>query len=240
MINALKNYGGPSCVLIQETKLRLPGTFKIPGYQVFEKTRSGLGGGLLTAIDINLSPMLISSGVDDIELLVVQVMVGKLKIRIFNRYGPQENAKSKILAFWQEFEKGIINAKEDNCLVLIEMDTNAKLGHELIKNDPHKISYNGTLLRDIIQRQNLTCLNAHELCQGSIMQHRKTVLGDEKAILDFVIVCDQLVAHFQRMIIDEKRAKHLLLTLFRPGFENPYSGQRGAEKTPPLENQHRI
>lgn len=59
------------------------------------------------------------------------------------------------------------------------------------------------------QRQNLTCLNAHELCQGSITRHRKTVLGDEKAILDFVIVCDQLVAHFQRMIIDEKRANIL-------------------------------
>ena len=84
LINALKNYGGPSCVLIQETKLRLPGTFKIPGYQVLQKTRSGLGGGLLTAIDINLSPTLISSGGDDIELLVVQVMVGKLKIKRMN------------------------------------------------------------------------------------------------------------------------------------------------------------
>ena len=66
------------------SKLRLPDTFKIPGYQVFEKTRSGLGGGLLTAIDINLSPMLISSGGDDIELLVVQVMVRKLKIKRMN------------------------------------------------------------------------------------------------------------------------------------------------------------
>ena len=25
-----------------------------------------------------------------------------------------------------------------------------------------------------------------------------------------------------------------ILTLFRPGFENPYSGQGGAEKAPPL------
>ena len=67
LIYSLKNYGGPSCVLIQETKLRTPGTLKIPGYQIFEKTRTGLGGGLLTAIDNNLSPVLISSGENDTE-----------------------------------------------------------------------------------------------------------------------------------------------------------------------------
>ena len=34
--NALKFYGQPSCVAIQETKLR-SNNFKIPGYQVFQK-----------------------------------------------------------------------------------------------------------------------------------------------------------------------------------------------------------
>ena len=71
----MSNFGGPSCVLLQETKLRHPGTFKIPGYQIFEKLRSGLGGGLLTAIDESLSPMLICTGKEneDTEILVVQI-----------------------------------------------------------------------------------------------------------------------------------------------------------------------
>ena len=35
----------------------------------------------------------------------------------------QENEiKGKVLAFWEEFEKEIIHAKEEDCLVLIEMD----------------------------------------------------------------------------------------------------------------------
>ena len=42
LINSINILGYPSCVLIQESKLRFPGTFKIPVYQVFEKTRSGL------------------------------------------------------------------------------------------------------------------------------------------------------------------------------------------------------
>ena len=62
LLNAIQKLGGPSCVLIQETKLRFPGTFPMPGYQIFEKIRKGLGGGLLTAVDENLSPMLISEG----------------------------------------------------------------------------------------------------------------------------------------------------------------------------------
>ena len=75
LLNTLANYGNPSCVLIQETKLRFPGTFKIPGYQIFEKVRAGLGGGLLTAIDENLSPVLISTGSDEAEILVIQILV---------------------------------------------------------------------------------------------------------------------------------------------------------------------
>ena len=62
----------PSVITIQETKLRKSGTFRIPGYQVFEKVRNGFGGGLLTAVDENLLPVLISTGNDDeSEILVV-------------------------------------------------------------------------------------------------------------------------------------------------------------------------
>ena len=76
LLSAMKKYGGPSCVLIQESKLRFPGTFRIPGYQIFEKTRKGFGGGLLTAIEESLNPMLISTGPDEIEILVIQILVG--------------------------------------------------------------------------------------------------------------------------------------------------------------------
>ena len=202
----MKNFGNPSCVLLQETKLRFPGTFKLPGYQVFEKIRKGQGGGLLTAIAENLSPVLISTGSEEVEILVVQVSVGKFKIRILNGYGPQETeVKGKILAFWQQFEAEIIDAKENNCFVMIEIDANAKLGPSVIKKDIHNITENGSLLLDILRRQNLTCLNGHIKCKGSVTRHRRTIHGDEKSIIDFIIVCDQLLPFFDLMIVDEKR-----------------------------------
>ena len=94
-------------------------------------------------------------------------------------------------------------------MVLIEMNANAKLGSNYITHDSHAISDNGKLLRDLLQRQNLTCLNSHELCEGTITRHRKTILGDEKAVLDFMIACDQLTPYLERMVVDEKRVNIL-------------------------------
>ena len=172
-----------------------------------------MGGGLLTAVEEGLSPVLICSGSNEAEILVVQIVVGKYKIRVINGYGPQENEnKEKVYLFWQQFEKEIINAKIENCLILAELDANAKLGTEFLKNDPNPISDNGKILLDIIERQQLVCLNKHKWCEGSITRHRNTINGAEKSIIDFVIVCDQLLPYFQRMVIDEKREN--ILTKF--------------------------
>ena len=50
------------------------GSIKINDYQVFDKIRPGLGGGLLTAIRQSLSPDLISPIKDDVEILVAKLI----------------------------------------------------------------------------------------------------------------------------------------------------------------------
>ena len=108
----------PSAITLQETKLRKVGSFKIPGYQIFEKVRSGFGGGLLTAVDEKLLPVLISTGIDEnSEILVVQVKTQNHNIRIINAYGPQEEngKKDGKYDFWQELEQEVISAKEESC-----------------------------------------------------------------------------------------------------------------------------
>ena len=50
----------PTIITLQETKVKKAGKIKLKGYQIFEKTRTlGGGGGLLTAVDQNLNPVLI-------------------------------------------------------------------------------------------------------------------------------------------------------------------------------------
>ena len=183
-LDSLKNniniFNQPSCILIQETKLRQLGNIDLPGYQVFQLNRSGEGGGLLSAIDINLDPVLVGVGDDELELLVVQIKVGHLDVRVFNAYGPQEDDTAASLNFWHGLEKEIIKAKQENCCILLEMDANAKL-----ESESRLSSGNGKYMQDMVNRQNLTVLNNSNLCKGRITRHRITKNKEEK----FILVC---------------------------------------------------
>ena len=85
------------------------------------------------------------------------------------------------------------------------MDANAKLGFEVIPNDPNPQSKNGLMLWSLIQRNNLHVVNATDLCEGVITRHRITKVQEEKAVLDYIIVCDELFKHVTKMIVDEER-----------------------------------
>ena len=135
-INELK----PSAITIQESKLTRTGQIKLKGYQIFEKIRpSGQGGGLLTAVDEDLLPVLVSTGSEEeTELITIQVRVGKHDIRIINAYGPQEmDSNETLFNFWGEVEKEVIAAKENNCMLVLQMDANAKIGKQKLKDDPN-------------------------------------------------------------------------------------------------------
>ena len=122
LIENISVFKYPSCITLQETKLRKCGTVKLSEYQVFEKVRAGLGGGLLTAIDKNLNPVLIEAINDESEILVVQCQLGENKVRIINGYGPQEDdLTGNRLMFWQCLEQEIVAAKNSNCLILIQI-----------------------------------------------------------------------------------------------------------------------
>ena len=82
--------------------------------------------------------MLISTGEDENEIMTIQVDVGSHRIRIINAYGPQEDdSTQKVLSFWQEIEAEVLTAKDNDCMIIIEMDANAKVGNTVIKGDPH-------------------------------------------------------------------------------------------------------
>ena len=199
LLNIINIFDRPSCITIQETKLRNSGSYKIPGYQVFQLNRHGFGGGLLTAVHDDLAPVLVTVD-EEVELLVVQVKIGNKKIRIFNGYGPQENNPDESLNFWSALEKEIILSKQENCCILIQMDANAKLESTL-----HKMSENGRLLLNLVQQQNLFIFNELPICKGMVTRHRITKNGEEKATLDYIVGCDELSTFVENVLIDEDR-----------------------------------
>ena len=203
LINKFK----PSVISLQETKLTRSGLIKVLGYQIFENVRKNKkGGGLLTAADDDLNPVLISTGSDENEILTIQADLGENKLRIINAYGPQEDEdRQRVLSFWQEIETEVINARDNNCLLIVQLDANAKVGNKVIKNDPNQMSDNGQIMFDIIQRQNLDIANASDVCLGTITRER--VAGDktEKSVIDYLIICEKMKTFLNKMIIDEDR-----------------------------------
>ena len=120
--------------------------------------------------------------------MTIQADVENRKLRIINGYGPQEDENSEdIMNFWQEMETEIVNAKDNNCMIVIQLDANAKVGKNVIKDDPNHTSNNGKILIDIIKRQNLTLVNAMDLCIGTITRQRVAANNLEKSVLDYIL-----------------------------------------------------
>ena len=144
----------PSIITLQETKLNTKGMVRLNGYEIFEQIRTDKGGGgLLTAVDENLDPEIVTEG-------TVQIKAGEINIRVINAYGPQEDVgTAETVQFWLDLEEEIITAKDNNCWVLVQLDANAKVGKDFIENDPHTITGNGVLLSDVVNRQNLLLIH---------------------------------------------------------------------------------
>ena len=197
----------PSCITLQESKLGAKVKFELQDYKVYQRNRNSSGGGLITAVDLQLDSVHISAEDIDAEILVVQIVVNKLKIRVINAYGPQDDDPiSEKIQFWTTLEKEILAAKGENCEIIIQMDANAKVGERILPGNPHKVpDTNGLELIALLDRQNLALLNADNRCNGSITRYRETVRGIEKSILDYMLVSESLYQSFQYMKIDEDR-----------------------------------
>ena len=197
----------PSVFMIQETKQNKKGLIKVPGYQIFEKVRENRGGGgLLTCIDEDLDPVLVANCNDDVEILTVEAKLGDKKVRIINGYGPQEDDDLQdVIGFWQELEGEVIRAKNEGCYIIIEMDANAKVGRNIIKQDRHDISSNGRLLIDFVERQGLVIGNTLDICKGVVTREREFENKVESSTIDYIIVCEELSKHMIEIMIDEER-----------------------------------
>ena len=97
--------------------------------------------------DAKIDPVLISTGDEGAE--IIEVKLGKMRTRIFNCYGPQENSDASKY-FYCKLDEEIESAINDGTAVVIEMDCNAKLGSSIIKGDPHQMSENGAMLNEIL------------------------------------------------------------------------------------------
>ena len=194
-------------ITVQETHFSQKGRFQMQGMVIFEAIRKKKGGGTMLAIHEDFKPKLIEEYNEEFELLVV---AKNQQIRLITGYGPQENLEEeKRMEFFVTLETEIERAELAGKSVIIEMDANSKLGAQYVKNDPHAMSPNGSILAEIIERHSLHVANGSEKCQGTITRKRITKQRIEQSVIDFVLYSHDLKEHFVAMHIDEAR-KHVL------------------------------
>ena len=138
--------------------------------------------------------------------MVVEIVIRNKEIRIISGYGPQETwPETERLPFFQALEQEIIKAELHGKSIFIEMDSNSKLGPEIVSNDPHEQSPNGQILAGIIQRHGLIVANSiNEKCQGAITRRRETKNSVEESIIDHVIISEDLENDLESLRIDEE------------------------------------
>ena len=163
--------------------------------------------------------MLVRQGCDQVEYMTVEVTTGNTRIRCVSGYGPQESdCAQRKERFWNYLDIEVHSAKEEKIGLIIELDSNAWAGDEIIPGDPNRQNNNGKHLAQFIQRNpNVTLVNLLPICEGLITRKRKTHCLNEKSILDLFIVCERILPFVTKMHVDVK-GEHQL-TNFR-GISN--------------------
>ena len=200
---------------IQETKLKKQNKIKTESskkftiYELNRKEKSG--GGLCIGVLKDLRPVWVAQGDDEVECISVEIWVDDFPIRVVTAYGPQLGDKlERKQKFWDFIQREAQNAFDQGSGFILQMDSNAHIGKEMLEEDPNPQNLNGKLFCEFMERMpHLNLINALPLCEGSISRMRKTTLGLEQSILDVFVTCHKILPYITKMTIDEKR-KHAL------------------------------
>ena len=106
--------------------------------------------------------MLINEGDDECEAMPVQIKVNELEVRVVVGYGACESdhqakkieitQKDRKQKLWDYLENEVIEAENKCQGLVIQIDANASLGPEWIKNDPNPQTINGKIFADFLER----------------------------------------------------------------------------------------
>ena len=96
--------------------------------------------------------------------------------------------------FWTYLNNEVDKAKVDGAKVIIQMDGNLWAGEQIIKGDPKTQNRNGKLFQEFLHKNsNLNVTNALPSCQGKVTRVRHVQNKTQESILDFFLVCDELL-----------------------------------------------
>ena len=110
-------------------------------------------------------------------------------------YIPQESAKAAELKRLYN-RKGVEKATMEQARVILMGDFNAKIGD----GGEDEASKGGEMLMEMARKQDLYIVNTDERCRGKWTR----ILGEEKSVLDYMLIKKEDRSYIRSMEIDEK------------------------------------
>ena len=127
---------------IQETHFAKKGQFKLQDFEIFEAIRTKDKGGTMIGAHKALDPKLIIEYSEDFELVVIEIKIRNKEVRIMTGYRPQESWNEvDRMPFFISLEKEISKAELARKSIIIEMDSNSKLGKDYIYPWIHMVKH---------------------------------------------------------------------------------------------------
>ena len=160
----------PTVLTLNETMLLSNKELNLKGRYCFTSNRTGTGGGgIATCIRKNDKGDTIKmyEGEDDLELLVTRHGQYSTPINILNIYGAVESrsTKDKIKERWIKIREIIKQIEAKRELLVVIGDLNAHVG-DIIPGNKAKISYGGQFLREFLESEQYTLVNATDKTVG--------------------------------------------------------------------------
>ena len=198
----------PAVFFVEESKYRDAGRLKLENYIIFELIRKDKdGGGLALGCAQELQPVWLREGSNQVEAMSVESFVRNMKMRCCIAYGPQDNENiEKKEEFWKYLDEDVLQATASGSGFILHFDGNLWAGGEIIPGDPRPQNRNGKLFQEFLERHpHLSVANALPQCEGLITRSRRKNGVLELSVLDFFVVCDQVLPFIKKMVIDEQK-----------------------------------
>ena len=186
---------------------------KIDGYTTFSKNRENkiMGGVSISTKKHEAQHVLkIKEGEKDDEFLIVKHEKYKPAINVMTIYGEQESrvSKTEILEKWKRILEEIYNvlSRGENLVILGDFNKHIGSDHLGVYGNHDKITYGGSLVRDLVNSGDIILVNNTNKCEGGPFTKKDPSdpnNDNKKSCLDLCLVSKDLFRYIDKLIIDK-------------------------------------
>ena len=135
-------------------------------------------------------------------MIWLSIQNSNIKQKLGIVYMPQESRTrvETLKEIYETIETQIVIAQDNGESLIIAGDLNCKIGR-IIENNNEMVTKGGRILNKLMKKHNLTTVNQLEQCDGMWTR----IEGDQKSIIDYVIVSQTETNLVSEMTIDEHK-----------------------------------